>query len=91
MEIYLARHAAASEGDPERWPDDSERPLTPEGEEGFGPDPYVRGAELRRMTHLPGTWVNGGGKRAWRYSPRGLWKGLRTLHVNLKFKYTSTS
>jgi len=32
-----------------------------------------------------------GGKRAWRYSPRGLWKGHQMLHVDLKFKYTSTS
>ncbi len=35
MEVYLVRHAAASERDPERWPDDSKRPLTPEGEEEF--------------------------------------------------------
>ncbi len=35
MEIYLVRHAAASERDPDRWPDDSKRPLTPEGEEEF--------------------------------------------------------
>ncbi len=35
MEIYLVRHAAASERDPERWPDDSKRPLTPQGEREF--------------------------------------------------------
>ncbi len=35
MEIYLVRHAAAFERDPDRWPDDSKRPLTPEGEEEF--------------------------------------------------------
>jgi phosphohistidine phosphatase len=35
VEIYLVRHAAASERDPDRWPDDSKRPLTPEGEEEF--------------------------------------------------------
>ncbi len=35
MEIYLVRHAAASQRDPDRWPDDSKRPLTPEGEEEF--------------------------------------------------------
>lgn len=29
------RHAAAHGRDPERWPDDSFRPLTPEGEEAF--------------------------------------------------------
>jgi phosphohistidine phosphatase len=35
VEIYLVRHAAASERDPERWPDDSKRPLTPQGEREF--------------------------------------------------------
>ncbi len=35
MEVYLVRHATASERDPDRWPDDSERPLAPEGEEQF--------------------------------------------------------
>ena len=29
------RHASAHGRDPERWPDDSFRPLTPEGEEAF--------------------------------------------------------
>ncbi|MBA2712287.1 MAG: histidine phosphatase family protein [Rubrobacteraceae bacterium] len=36
MYLYLIRHAIAHKRDPERWPDDSERPLTPEGEEEFG-------------------------------------------------------
>lgn len=35
MYLYLVRHAVAHGRDPERWPDDSERPLTPEGEEDF--------------------------------------------------------
>jgi phosphohistidine phosphatase len=35
VKIYLVRHAAAFERDPDRWPDDSDRPLTPEGEEEF--------------------------------------------------------
>lgn len=35
MDIYLVRHASAHGRDPERWPDDSLRPLTPEGEESF--------------------------------------------------------
>lgn len=35
MDLYLVRHAAAHSRDPERWPDDSLRPLTPEGEEDF--------------------------------------------------------
>jgi len=33
--LYLVRHAVAHGRDPERWPDDSRRPLTPEGEEDF--------------------------------------------------------
>jgi len=32
MRLYLVRHGIADERDPERWPDDAERPLTEEGE-----------------------------------------------------------
>jgi phosphohistidine phosphatase len=35
MKIYLVRHAAAFGRDPDRWPVDSQRPLTPEGEREF--------------------------------------------------------
>jgi phosphohistidine phosphatase len=35
MDLYFVRHAAAYGRDPDRWPDDSRRPLTPEGEEEF--------------------------------------------------------
>ncbi len=35
MYLYLVRHAVAHGRDPERWPDDTRRPLTPEGEEEF--------------------------------------------------------
>jgi phosphohistidine phosphatase len=35
MNLYIVRHAAAYGRDPDRWPDDSRRPLTPEGEEEF--------------------------------------------------------
>jgi len=31
VDIYLVRHAIAGERDPERWPDDSQRPLTKKG------------------------------------------------------------
>jgi phosphohistidine phosphatase len=34
-EVYLVRHAIAEARDAERWPDDSLRPLTPEGVERF--------------------------------------------------------
>ena len=35
MELYIVRHAVAYERESNRWPDDSKRPLTPEGEERF--------------------------------------------------------
>lgn len=35
MDLFLVRHAAAHDRDPDRWPDDSLRPLTPEGEDSF--------------------------------------------------------
>ena len=33
--MYVVRHAVAHKRDAERWPDDGERPLTPEGEAEF--------------------------------------------------------
>jgi phosphohistidine phosphatase len=35
MEVYLVRHAIAFDRDAARWPNDSKRPLTPDGEERF--------------------------------------------------------
>ena len=35
MDIYLVRHGVAHERDPSRWPDDGQRPLTPDGMEKF--------------------------------------------------------
>ena len=35
MNLYLIRHAVAFKRDHERWPDDADRPLTPDGEEDF--------------------------------------------------------
>lgn len=35
MYLYIVRHAVAHGRDAERWPDDSERPLTPKGEGEF--------------------------------------------------------
>lgn len=37
MDLYFVRHAVAHGRDPGRWPDDANRPLTPEGEEKFVP------------------------------------------------------
>ena len=35
MDLYIVRHAVAHKRDENLWPDDSERPLTAEGEEKF--------------------------------------------------------
>jgi phosphohistidine phosphatase len=35
MDLYVIRHAIAFEHDPSRWPNDGDRPLTPEGEVRF--------------------------------------------------------
>ncbi|MFN8547282.1 MAG: histidine phosphatase family protein [Candidatus Eisenbacteria bacterium] len=35
MDLFLVRHAIAFEPDPERWPDDRDRPLTREGRDAF--------------------------------------------------------
>ena len=35
MDLYLVRHAVAFDYDPSQWPDDSQRPLTPEGQKRF--------------------------------------------------------
>jgi phosphohistidine phosphatase len=35
MDLYLVRHAVAFDYDPAQWPDDSQRPLTPDGQKRF--------------------------------------------------------
>jgi phosphohistidine phosphatase len=35
MDLYLVRHAFAGKRDPARWPDDAQRPMTPEGARRF--------------------------------------------------------
>ena len=35
MELFIVRHAKAAERDPERWPDDADRPLTRQGAREF--------------------------------------------------------
>ena len=49
MLLYLVRHAIAEERDPDRWPDDRERPLTDEGRRRFRA--AARG--LRTVTETP--------------------------------------
>ena len=62
MYLYLVRHAVAHKRDSERWPDDTRRPLTPEGEEGF------RGAArgLGRVVPEVETLLSSPYERAWR-------------------------
>jgi phosphohistidine phosphatase len=62
VKIYLVRHAAASERDPERWPDDSKRPLTPEGERGF----RLAARGLARLVPRVDAILSSPYERAWR-------------------------
>ena len=62
MKIYLVRHAAAAERDPDRWPDDSQRPLTPEGEEEF----RLAARGLAMMASRVDTILSSPYERAWR-------------------------
>ena len=36
MIVYIVRHAPAEQHDPDRWPDDAQRPLTKKGKRKFG-------------------------------------------------------
>jgi phosphohistidine phosphatase len=60
--LYLVRHAVAHKRDAERWPDDSKRPLTPEGEEEFVG--AVRG--LARVVPEVDILLSSPYERAWR-------------------------
>ncbi len=62
MEVYLVRHAAAPERDPDRWPDDSERPLTPEGEREF----RLAARGLDRLVPSVDAILSSPYRRAWR-------------------------
>jgi phosphohistidine phosphatase len=61
-DLVLVRHAIAENRDPEAWPDDSLRPLTPRGEERF------RGAArgLRRVVPVVDAVLASPFERAWR-------------------------
>jgi len=60
VDLYLVRHAIAYDRDHERWPDDSKRPLTPEGEEGF------RGISRQLAKFAPSRLFSSPYERAWR-------------------------
>ena len=62
MDLYIVRHAAAYRRDSGRWPDDSQRPLTPEGEEGFRQ--AARG--LARIAPRVDILLSSPYRRAWR-------------------------
>jgi phosphohistidine phosphatase len=62
LNVYLIRHAVAHKRDQERWPDDSGRPLTPEGEEEF--EGAARG--LARIVPEVEVLLSSPYERAWR-------------------------
>jgi phosphohistidine phosphatase len=62
VDLYLVRHAAAFGRDPDRWPDDSRRPLTPEGEEGF----RLAARGLSRIASRADAILSSPFERAWR-------------------------
>jgi phosphohistidine phosphatase len=62
MDLYLVRHAVAYDRDPSRWPDDADRPLTPEGEREFAK--AARG--LPRVAKPPERVLSSPFPRAWR-------------------------
>jgi phosphohistidine phosphatase len=62
VELYLVRHAPAFQRDPDRWPKDSERPLTPEGEEEF----RLAARGLERMVPRADVILSSPALRTWR-------------------------
>ena len=62
MELYFVRHAPAFQKDPDRWPHDSKRPLTPEGEEEF----RLAARGLARMVPRADVILSSPARRAWR-------------------------
>jgi phosphohistidine phosphatase len=61
MDLHLIRHAVAFSRDPTRWPDDGERPLTPEGEARFrraarGIRRIVTSVDVVLSSPLPRAW-----------------------------------
>lgn len=61
MELYVVRHAPAFQKDPDRWPHDSERPLTPEGEKEF----RLAARGLARMVPRAEVILSSPARRAW--------------------------
>jgi phosphohistidine phosphatase len=61
MDLYLVRHGIAFDQDPSRWPDDSQRPLTPKGEKRMAAT--ARG--LRRLVGSVDVVLSSPWPRAW--------------------------
>jgi phosphohistidine phosphatase len=62
VELYLVRHAIAFDRDPSRWPDDGQRPLSPQGEARF----RVAAKGLKRIVRSVDAVVASPMVRAWR-------------------------
>jgi phosphohistidine phosphatase len=62
MDLYLIRHAVAYDPDPDQWPDDKDRPLTPDGEKRFRR--AARG--LRKLVPSVSVVLSSPLARAWR-------------------------
>jgi phosphohistidine phosphatase len=62
LDLYLVRHAVAHDRSSERWPNDADRPLTPEGEREF----LQAARGLRRVTRPPDLVLSSPFARAWR-------------------------
>lgn len=60
--LYLIRHAVAYPRDADRWPDDGERPLTPEGERDF----RAVAGRLGHLAHRIDALLSSPFVRAWR-------------------------
>jgi phosphohistidine phosphatase len=61
MEVVLVRHGPAADRDPSRWPDDRQRPLTPDGIRATG-----RAAQgLATLRPKVDRIVTSGAQRAW--------------------------
>ena len=61
MELYVVRHAPAFQKDHDRWPKDSERPLTPEGEKEF----RLAARGLARIVPRTDVILSSPARRAW--------------------------
>src|SRR6266702_4770842 len=62
MDLYLVRHGVAYDPDPDQWPDDKDRPLTPDGEKKFRRT--ARG--LRKLVPSVNVVLSSPWVRAWR-------------------------